>query len=224
MPSFIKDPWDPSNIPPTKSGKFPAGVEPSDGTNCLVNWILNSPDLRTDRKDQIEAVKSFLAKEYNVTNKVGAVGMCWGAKVCFNAADKGLVDAVAACHGSFLNKDDAEQCDVPMCLLNSKDEPELYEKDIKPVMDSKPFKDKNVFKNYSTMHHGVSRTDCYVFVFCLSYATCLPTFPFFFSCHTVDGNQRHRSRHRFLAAGSSRSICSRYFGSHKLLCKRMGVG
>jgi dienelactone hydrolase len=158
MPTFIKDPWDPSNIPPTKSGKFPAGVEPADGTDCLVNWILNSHDLRIDRKDQIEAVKSFLAKEYNVTNKVGAVGMCWGAKVCFNAAGKGLIDAVAACHGSFLNKDDAEQCDVPMCLLNSKDEPELYEKDIKPVLNTKAFKDKNVFKNYPTMHHGVSMT------------------------------------------------------------------
>jgi len=153
MPSFIKDPWDPNNIPPTKEGKFPAGIEPADGTDVLMNWILNSNDLRIDRADQISAVKAYMTKEYKV-DKFGAVGMCWGAKVCFDAADKGLVDSVAACHGSFLNKDDAEKCNVPMCLLNSKDEPETYAKEIKPVLESKPFKDKNVFKEYPKAHHG----------------------------------------------------------------------
>lgn len=153
MPAFIKDPWDPSNIPPTIDGKFPEGIEPADGTDVLINWILNSPDMRIDRDDQFQAVKAFLTKEYRV-KKLGAVGMCWGAKPAFHAAGNGLIDAVAACHGSFLNKDDAKQCDVPMCLLNSKDEPETYATDIKPVMESKPFKDKNVYKDYPNIHHG----------------------------------------------------------------------
>lgn len=109
--------------------------------------------MRIDRDDQITAVKALLAQEYGVT-KVGAVGMCWGAKPAFHAANKGLVDAVAACHGSFLNKDDVKECEVPICLLNSKDEPESYEKDLKPIMDGKSFSDKNVFKNFPKAHHG----------------------------------------------------------------------
>jgi len=153
MPSFIKDPWDANNVPPNKEGKFPAGVGPDDGMDVFLNWILNSQDLRIDRADQIQVVKAYLTKEYGVA-KFGAVGMCWGAKVVFSAADKGLVDAVAACHGSFLTKEDAEKCDVPMCLLNSKDEPESYTQKIKPVMESKSFKDKNVFKDYPNAHHG----------------------------------------------------------------------
>ena len=153
MPTFIIDPWDPNNIPPSKGGKFPAGVEPADGVDVLVTWITTMPDCRTDRADQIQTVKAYLTKEYSIT-KFGAVGMCWGAKVCFDAAGKGLVDTVAACHGSFLTKEDAEQCNVPMCLLNSKDEPESYAQEIKPVMESKPFRDKNVFKDYPNIHHG----------------------------------------------------------------------
>lgn len=37
MPSFIKDPWDPLNIPPTKDGKFPEGIEPADGCVRAIN-------------------------------------------------------------------------------------------------------------------------------------------------------------------------------------------
>ena len=83
------------------------------------------------------------------------VGMCWGAKVAFLAAKQaGLVQAIASCHGSLLEKADAEAVDIPICMLDSKEEPESYQKEIKPVMESKSFAEKNVYKVFPTMHHG----------------------------------------------------------------------
>jgi dienelactone hydrolase len=157
IPDFYKgDPWPHTNIPPTKEGKFPQGVEPADGVNVLMTWITTAPINQFDRKESIQAVKEYLIQEQGMTGKFGAVGMCWGGKVCFVAAKGGLVEAVAACHGSFLDKTDAEETNVPMCLLNSKDEPERYTTEIKPIMmEGKPlFAEKNVFKTFPKMHHG----------------------------------------------------------------------
>lgn len=151
VPDLIGDAWPPENVPPTKEGKFPAGVEPADGVDVLVNWIMNHHNTRTHRSEAFQAIKDYLAKEHSV-QKVGAVGMCWGAKVCWTAANKGLVDAVAGCHGSFLTTADVESLTIPQCLLNSKEEPESYQTDLKPILEKSP--DKNVFKNFPTMHHG----------------------------------------------------------------------
>lgn len=135
VPDIIGDAWDPKNIPPTKEGKFPAGVEPAEGVEVLINWILTHHNTRLDRSESIEAVKKYLEKAYKIT-KLGVVGMCWGAKVAFTAANKTpeVFDAIASCHGSFLEKADVEKLDVPMCFLNSKDEPESYTTEIKPVV------------------------------------------------------------------------------------------
>ena len=150
VPDLIGDAWSPENVPPSKQGKFPAGVEPEDGVDVLVHWILNHHNTRADRSEAFQAIKDYLAKEYSI-QKVGAVGMCWGAKVCWNAANKGLVDAVAGCHASFLEVADVENLSIPQCLLNSKDEPESYKTDLKPILDKS---DKNFFKHFPTMHHG----------------------------------------------------------------------
>jgi dienelactone hydrolase len=155
IPDFYKgDPWPHTNIPPTKEGKFPQGVEPADGVDVLIKWITTAPVNRFDKNESFEAVKEYMVQEQGVTGKFGTVGMCWGGKVCFAAAKGGLVEAVAACHGSFLDKTDAEETNVPMCLLNSKEEPETYTTDIKPIMEGKQFAQKNVFKIFSKMHHG----------------------------------------------------------------------
>ena len=155
VPDLIVNAWPPENVPPTKDGAFPPGVEPAEGVEVLYNWIMTHNDCRVDRADDLKALKEALVSKYGIA-KIGAVGMCWGAKVAFTAAikNKDWADAVAACHGSFLDKADAETLEIPMCLLNSKDEPPTYESEIKPVLESKSFKNKNVFKNFPNMHHG----------------------------------------------------------------------
>jgi dienelactone hydrolase len=155
MPDFMRgQPWPPSNVPVTKEGAFPEGVEPEDGVNVLYTWITTHPTCKFDREDEWTAVKTYLVETHQVT-KVGAVGMCWGGKVAFVAAAGGLLDAVATCHGSFLEAADIQAIHVPICMLNSKDEPEQYQTDLKPLILVEPSpNNKNVFKNFPTMHHG----------------------------------------------------------------------
>jgi dienelactone hydrolase len=155
IPDFLHgQAWAPSNVMPvTKEGAFPRGVEPADGVEVLGKWIMTHPNCRFDREDEWTAVKTYLTETQKVT-KVGAVGMCWGGKVAFvaAAAENGLfLDAVATCHGSFLEVADVQAINVPICMLNSKDEPEKYQTDLKPIIVVEP---KNVFKNFPTMHHG----------------------------------------------------------------------
>lgn len=155
VPDLVVDPWSPENIPPTKDGKFPEGVEPSDGLDVLMDWIINHHNMRHDRHESLSSVKSYLEKEYGVT-KIGAVGMCWGSKVAWTSQNKhpGLFDALAACHGSFMEKSDVEGINVPQCFLNSKDEPESYANDIKPVFARNDKRELNVWKDFPTVHHG----------------------------------------------------------------------
>jgi dienelactone hydrolase len=153
VPNLIPDPWPASNIPPSKDGTFPTGVEPADGTDVLVNWIFHHHSCRLDRLETLLAVKDYLLKTHGV-EKVGLVGMCWGAKVAFTCLNKqpDLADAIAACHGSALDAGDVEHVSVPVCFLNSKDEPETYVTEVEPVLKAKSI--LNVFKTFPKMHHG----------------------------------------------------------------------
>lgn len=153
MPDFMRGRgWDPTNIPPTKDGKFPEGVEPEDGINPLFNWIMTHPTCNFDRNDEIQKVKEYLVNTYQV-EKIGMVGICWGGKVTFLAAkEQGLVDAIATCHGSLLEKADAEAVTVPVCMLDSKEEPETYKTELRPVLQEKS--NLSLFKDFPTMHHG----------------------------------------------------------------------
>jgi len=149
------DPWPIDNVPPTKEGKFPAGVEPDDGTGVLFTWIMTHNNTRLDRTADFQALKEYIHKEYPAVTKIGIVGMCWGGKVAyFTAKQGGIVDAVAGVHAAMIGKDDVESVDVPMCLLNSKEEPESMTTEIKPIFEAKDFADKNLFKTFPTMHHG----------------------------------------------------------------------
>lgn len=157
VPDFMRgQAWPLSNIPPTKAGKFPKGVEAADGVDVLVNWIKTHPTCEKDRTDEIRQVKQYLTSRYKGLSKIGMVGMCWGAKVTFLAGSRteGLLDCVASCHGSFLTTEDAEALMVPTCMLNSKDEPESYRTELQPILESKPFASQNVFREFPTMHHG----------------------------------------------------------------------
>lgn len=154
VPDLIAHPWDPTNVPPTKNGTFPPGIEPQDGTDVLVNWILHHPDTRLDRTNSLQTVRTYLVETHG-SKQMGVVAVCWGAKVAFTVANAApnLIDAVAACHGSFLAKSDVEHLNVPVCLLNSKDEPESYETELGPILLSKS-KNRNFVKTFPTMHHG----------------------------------------------------------------------
>jgi dienelactone hydrolase len=153
VPDFIPDPWPASNVPPSKEGKFPSGVEPADGMDVFIDWIMHHHSCRLDRLESVTAVKKYLATNYGV-EVLGIVGMCLGAKLAFTCLNKqpDLVDAIAACHGSFLNAGDVQDVTVPICLLNSKDEPESYTTEIEPILKAKS--NSNVFKTFPTMHHG----------------------------------------------------------------------
>mmetsp|Transcript_10826 Transcript_10826/g.19414 ORF Transcript_10826/g.19414 Transcript_10826/m.19414 type:complete len:194 (-) Transcript_10826:112-693(-) len=147
--------WPPDNMPPTKSGKFPKGIEPFDGMDECVTWIMSHPTCKFDRSDELKQVKDYLKEKHGITGKVGAVGMCWGGKVCFlAAAEDGLVDAIATCHGSLVDKTDAQKVKVPVCMLDSKEEPESYKTEVRPVLMEKKFASLNYFKDFETMHHG----------------------------------------------------------------------
>lgn len=154
MPDLLdNDPWPVSNLPVRKEGKFPSGVEPEDGGQAIGKWVRTHHNCRFDRLDVILAFKEYVAERYNVT-KYAAVGMCWGAKVIFVAATKqpGLFEAIACVHGSFLEADELDSLDVPLCLLNSKDEPAHYTTEFKPLLE--PKNPINLVKLYPTMHHG----------------------------------------------------------------------
>jgi dienelactone hydrolase len=153
VPDLIPDPWPASNVPPSKEGKFPSGVEPADGMDVFINWIMHHRSCRLDRLESLAAVKNYLVTHHGV-EKLGIVGMCWGAKLAFKCLDErsDLADAIAACHGSFLNASDVQDVSVPICLLNSKDEPESYTTELEPILKAKS--SSNVFKTFPSMHHG----------------------------------------------------------------------
>jgi dienelactone hydrolase len=154
MPDLLdNDPWPVSNLPVTRDGKFPKGVEPQDGGQAISQWVRTHRNCRLDRLDDIAAAKTHAEKEYGAT-KFAAVGMCWGAKVIFVAALKqpGLFDAIACVHGSFLEASELDALEVPVCLLNSKDEPSHYTSEFKPLLE--PKHPANLVKLYPKMHHG----------------------------------------------------------------------
>jgi len=158
IPDFFRgDPWPIDNLPPVKEGKFPKGVEPEDGYGALMKWMASNPHCRGERPDEIQAIKSFLQTEFPSVTKIGIVGLCWGAKVAYESAaadDRSLIAAVAGVHPAPLTKEVIEKIQVPMCLLNSKDEGEVFTTDIQPTMAAKPFAEKNLFKVFPTMWHG----------------------------------------------------------------------
>jgi len=156
VPDMLIEPWDPTNVPPTKEGKFPPGVEPADGVEPLINWLMNHYNTRRDRSESLAIVKDYLLKEYSC-EKFGGIGLCWGSKVVWTShlkSNPALFHALASCHGSFMEKSDCERVSVPQCFLNSKDEPPQYASEIKPILESNSAKELNVFKDYPTMHHG----------------------------------------------------------------------
>ena len=60
--------------------------------------------------------------------------------------------ACATVHPSFLETSDAEILEGPICVITSKDDPEL--KDFRNIVESKSFGKKCLWDRYEDMHHG----------------------------------------------------------------------
>eukprot|EP00760_Papus_ankaliazontas_P033025 PhM_4_TR6142/c0_g1_i1/m.1657 len=122
---------------------------PAEGFGGLTAWIGEVANYGTLKPIFVETVEYL--KAHGAT-AIAGLGFCWGAKPMFAAHAEGLIGPVASPHPSFLDVSDAEVSTAPVCLLPTKDDPDLL--DVKAVLDAKPFAAKNVFKRYDNMHHG----------------------------------------------------------------------
>jgi len=87
--------------------------------------------------------------------KVGAYGLCWGAKVTIcTGGENTPFDAVAMLHPAMLSVEDAAQLTIPLAIYASKDEPVDKYNGIVDAVSKKPFASKNDSKNYTNMFHG----------------------------------------------------------------------
>lgn len=123
-----------------------------DDMQKLYSWIgkVSAPEIiNTVFTQSLQHITEDQGSDFTV----GLLGFCWGAKVCFSFAPlDDRVKALGGVHPSFLNIDHAKGANVPIMLLNSKDEPLM--EDIQAELNSKPFAGKNIWKVYPTMHHG----------------------------------------------------------------------
>jgi len=127
--------------------KFP----PGEGDD-LMGWIKSAGDYSRIRALLVPVLERVRAQG---AKSVGLVGFCWGARMCMNALQEGLVDAVALCHPSFVEDKDFEggiaSLKGGVAILRSKDEaPMQPTKDIFAAANSPKF----VVADFDNMHHG----------------------------------------------------------------------
>jgi len=103
---------------------------------------------------QIENV-SNVAKALRAAGfaKVGSVGACWGYKVLVVSATASGFSAIAGTHPSFVDPSDADQIDVPLCLLPSMNEDMKAVQAVYDAVEAK-IPGKNFIKHYDTVPHG----------------------------------------------------------------------
>jgi len=95
---------------------------------------------------------------------IGAVGLCWGGRLCINAGESEgkEVDACAAVHPPMLNEKDGDALLVPIAMYPSGEDQldvalKIYEK-----AKTKPFGALCQHKAYDTMHHGFAGTHAHL--------------------------------------------------------------
>ncbi|BEI80220.1 hypothetical protein CcaverHIS002_0107490 [Cutaneotrichosporon cavernicola] len=92
--------------------------------------------------------------ELKVTHdKVGTVGYCWGWKATTTSVDVNDFTAIASCHPSFIDLEDAEKVNVPVCLLPSKDEDKAVVDGVFAKLEQKN-PGQNFLKWYPDEPHG----------------------------------------------------------------------
>ncbi|KPI82509.1 hypothetical protein ABL78_8481 [Leptomonas seymouri] len=83
--------------------------------------------------------------------KVGAVGMCWGAALSFLTAADGSVDAVCTAHPSFFTAASVKAAKTPVLVMASKDEPNFDE--VEAAVNAHPV-EPHVYKRFGNLSHG----------------------------------------------------------------------
>lgn len=132
-----------------KGDKWQGGFDDLDKFMAWLGKVAAQEILRTVTDQTFD----YLEKELGHDFTVGFLGCCWGAKQCFwLAKENKRIKAIGGFHPSFLNITDAQMAQVPVMLLNSKDEAPM--KDLQTELNSKPFAALNIWKVYPTMHHG----------------------------------------------------------------------
>lgn len=121
-----------------------------DAFDGLGDWLKKEADWETKMKPIVKELSTRLRRSYA---RVGALGFCWGAKVCVQAFNAGYVDVMASPHPSFLTAADFEKMPGPVCLLPSKDE-KHYEPIISAIKGNEKYGAKSIVTTFPTMHHG----------------------------------------------------------------------
>ena len=83
--------------------------------------------------------------------KVGIVGMCWGAVLAFQAAADGTVNAVATAHPSFFTPATVKSAKTPVLVMPSQDEPPFD--DVEAAVNAHPV-EPHVYKRFDKIPHG----------------------------------------------------------------------
>ncbi|WVW79762.1 hypothetical protein I302_101732 [Kwoniella bestiolae CBS 10118] len=103
---------------------------------------------------QLEPVSKYVqALQSASSNKIAAVGYCWGYKVAVEAQGNAGVDAIVGAHPSFAAKEDGDKINVPTLLLPSGGEDMEVMNHIKSTVESK-LPGKVSLKHYPDMPHG----------------------------------------------------------------------
>jgi len=106
----------------------------------------------TDMKPHVAKMKKAAALLRHMgCTKIGAAGMCWGAKPMFEVAEDNLFDAIATAHPSFFGADLLKSVKTPVCVLLSKDEGPM--EDVEAAVKAHPYA-PHVFKRFNNLHHG----------------------------------------------------------------------
>ncbi|KAJ1931413.1 hypothetical protein EC988_009796, partial [Linderina pennispora] len=99
-------------------------------------------------KATYEMARSVLLSEG--AEKIGAVGLCWGAKLAISALAEDLAVAATLIHPSMLTADDFSKAAGPVLLIETKDEKDLSEE----FALVKARYSLSVRDRYDDMHHG----------------------------------------------------------------------
>jgi len=91
----------------------------------LASWVAEHGDWSKSVKADVTKTFEWAKKTWGV-EKAGIIGFCYGGKMVVKALaeSSNIIQAGATCHPSFLQMEDADPIQAPICLLPSKDEDE----------------------------------------------------------------------------------------------------
>ena len=115
----------------------------------LLQWI--------DERGNFTKLEPLYADASKYASHIGSkvvmgIGLCWGAKPMIAAHVAKYFSICATVHPSFLEESDAENLQGPICIITSKDDPDL--KDFRKIVEKKNFGDKCSWNRFEDMHHG----------------------------------------------------------------------